>query len=366
MRIGIDARFIGRPGGIGRYTEELVRHLTAKDEGHTYVLFLRDDGLRAFADWSSVNVRKVRAEVPWYTIAEQIRMPGIIDRERCDLVHFPHWNVPLGTRTPFVLTIHDLLLMEHPTRRATTLGSVRYAAKHLGFRIVLSQAVRRARRVMVPSEFVRNEVIKHFPLAAQKTSVIHEGVTVTPLLNPPRPEERERMGMLYVGNAYPHKNLERLLEAVAVVRTSRPDATLTIAGYDDYFFKRLRQFAVERSFAQNIRFIPSPDDATLEELYRRAGIFVIPSRSEGFGLTPLEAMSRGVPVAAARAGSLPEVLGDAALYFNPKKTEEIAAAISRLLGDESLRQELVARGKNQTARYSWDITARETQRIYAR
>ena len=370
MRIGIDARFIGRPGGIGRYTEELVRRLSLCAARHEFFVFLRDEGLRRLGDWSPKNVTKRRAEIPWYGLAEQIRLPGLIDRAQLDLVHFPHWNVPLRIQTPFVLTIHDLLILEHPTARATTWGPVVYAIKRSGHRAVLSQAIRRARRIIVPSEFVKQSIVVHFPQATARTVVIPEGVSTPPPL-PPSLEGREKregefqkVSILYVGNAYPHKNVERLLSAFAMVRETLPGATLTIAGYDDYFFQRLRQFAHKRGLAQNVSFIPSPQDDTLEGLYRAAEVLIMPSETEGFGLPPLEAMARGVPVVSSTGGSLPEVLGDAASFFNPHNTAEMASALKKVLTDSAYREILRTRGRERARRYSWEETARNTMEIY--
>lgn len=364
MTIGIDARFIGRPGGIGRYTEELVWSLSSRATHHTFVLFLRDDGMKRLANFAPPNVRKVRAEVPWYTLAEQIRMPGIIDREQLDLVHFPHWNVPIRTRTPFVLTIHDLIILQHPSLRATTLGPIRYFVKSYGHRLVLRNATRRARRIIVPSEFVRADVCARFPSAASKVVVISEGVRSPPVRSQVS-NVNGQMSVLYVGNAYPHKNLERLIQAFLNVRRIIPSATLTIAGYDDYFFRRTEQFVRTHSGGERIQFIPSPEDDTLESLYHQAALFVMPSETEGFGLPPLEAMARGVPVASSRGGSLPEVLGEAAHYFDPERIAEMSKIMEQALTDPVLRERLITKGKEQAARYSWEAAARGTLAIYA-
>lgn len=335
MRIGIDARFIKRPGGIGRYTDELLKALCALRSPHEFVA--------------------VSPDISWYSVAEQLRMPRIIDREQFDLFHFPHWNVPLRVKTPFVLTIHDLLILEHPSRRATTLDPIRYAIKKLGHRVVLKRAIRRARAIIVPSEFVRNDLARHFPSAAAKTVVIYEGMGHE--ARNMKHETTNGPTLLYVGNAYPHKNLERLIAAFAIVRESVTNAELTIAGYDDYFFRRLPR-------APGVEYVPSPSDDHIEKLYAAATVFAIPSLTEGFGLTPLEAMARGVAVASSRGGSLPEVIGDAAEYFNPTNMEEMAAVLVELLRNDERRAELSKRGRAQATKYSWKTTAKKTLAVY--
>lgn len=358
MRVGIDARFVGTPGGIGRYTEELIRHLGEIDSENEYVLFLRSRGRPQMTTLINADRAKiVITDVLWYTLAEQLRMPAIIDRERLDLVHFPHWNVPLGVRTPFVLTIHDLILFDHPSRRATTQDPLRYMAKSFGHRIVIRNAVRRARKIISPSEYTKRRILERFHIAEEKIVVIPEGVRqlFAPVPSPQSLVPR----VLYVGNAYPHKNLERLLAAFADVRKKIPDAELLIAGNDDYFFKRTSKIGGE-----GVRFIGGPSDEDLENLYASARLFVIPSLVEGFGLTPLEAMARGIPVAASRGGALPEVLGEAAMYFDPERTDEMARVIVEVMTDEGARRELVVRGSQQAARYSWRRAAILTRGVY--
>lgn len=341
MRIGIDARFIKRPGGIGRYTDELLKALRARKSPHEFVALAPD--------------------VPWYTVAEQLKMPGIIDRERFDLFHFPHWNVPLRVKTPFVLTIHDLLILDHPTARATTLGPVRYAIKKFGHRHVLASAIRRARAIIVPSAFVRHDLTRRFPGADNKTFIIPEGVQhESRIIKHETSDNIPRI--LYVGNAYPHKNLIRLLRAFAFVRVAIPTAELTIAGYDDYFFKKIKMDA--KKIAMGVRFVGSPTDDDLEKLYASTTIFVMPSLTEGFGLPPLEAMARGVAVASSRGGSLPEVLGDAAAYFDPLDEQKMADAMIELLRNDELRHALAECGRARSALYSWQTTADRTLEIY--
>src|SRR3989338_3821872 len=360
MRIGIDARFVGTPGGIGRYTEELVRHLGETDTENSYVLFLRPLGSRRLARFLSENSQRFRpviADIRWYPSAEHLRLRRIIDRERLDLVHFPHWNVPLGVRTPFVLTVHDLILFDHPSRRASTLGPLRYAVKSFGHRLVIGSAVRRARKIIAPSEYTKRRIIGRFHISKEKVVVIPEGVSEgSPSINSGTTKANR---ILYVGNAYPHKNLERLLEALAEVRKKIPDAELVIAGNDDCFFKRLKRMS-----GAGVRFVGSPSDEELEDLYASARLFVIPSLVEGFGLTPLEAMARRIPVVSSRGGALPEVLGEAAEYFDPERADEMARVILEALSVESLRRELITRGREQASRYSWRTAAIATRNVY--
>lgn len=369
MKIGIDARMYGPAvggGGLGRYVEQLVNELQQQDQENRYVLFLKRENFDA-CRITNPNFEKRLADAHWYTVKEQLVMPGIIDRERLDLVHFPHWNVPLLLRTPFVVTIHDLILLEQPaSAKTTTRHPAVFALKRIGYRIALWNAVHRSRKIIAVSEYTKSAIKAFFPrVPTEKIEVVYNGVTelchsaTQPLRHSATPY------FLYVGNAYPHKNLETLLHAFSFFVQTHPDIELVLAGRNDQFYERLRKeldvIDVPRA---NVRFVMNPTDAELADLYRHAALYLFPSRSEGFGLPPLEAMSAGIPVAASRATSLPEILGDAALYFSPDDIEEMVEAMERALTDEPLRADLVARGHQQVKRYSWPAMAATIRRIY--
>jgi glycosyltransferase involved in cell wall biosynthesis len=352
-------------GGLGRYVEQLVVELQRHDRENRYVLFLKPENFDACrAD--APNVEKRVADAHWYTAKEQALMPRLIAAESLDLMHFPHWNVPLLCRTPFVATIHDLILLEQPlSARATTRHPAVFALKRAGYNVVLRHAVRSAKRIIVPSAYVKTSISTFFPSSPrEKISVVHEGVTDLSDLGTSHAPTGSPY-LLYVGNAYPHKNLETLLRAFSKFVRMRPDARLVLAGRDDAFYKRLRSSDAWADIPDgSVRFAANPSDADLADLYRGAALYLFPSRSEGFGLPPLEAMSMGVPVAAARATALPEILGDAAIYFSPDDAEEMAAVMDRAVADAALRAQLVARGHARVRLYSWSDMARQTMEIY--
>lgn len=371
MRIGIDARFFGPFGkGLGRYTEELVRGVTSTDTENEYIVFLHPANFSQFEP-PRPGVRKVVAPFRWYTLAEQVRFPALIWREHIDLMHFPHFNVPLYTRVPFLVTIHDLILSRFPTERATTLGPVLYALKHRAYQFVISRAVRRACRVLSVSETTKQEVVEEFGLDPSHVAVTLLGVdherwqqlapaTVLPRWGINRPY------LLFVGNAYPHKNLDRLLAAFRRVREAGHDWQLVLVGRDDYFFRRLRAEAERLNLLQHhaVLFPGFVTDAELARLYHDSLAYVFPSLAEGFGLPPLEAMAAGAVVASSSATSLPEVLGGAALYFDPRSVPDMAAVIERIGTDEALRQELRTRARERILRYDWKVMVQQTLTAY--
>lgn len=370
MKIGIDARFFGPRvggGGLGRYVEELVSHLQAIDHKNQYTIFLRKENFHE-CRITNKNVYKQLVDIPWYTIEEQGKMPGIVARARVDFMHYPHWNIPVFSRVPFLVTIHDLIMLELPhSARVSTKNPLVYGFKHAGFRMVLENAIHRSREIITVSEYTKQSVLKHFCIKQEKIHVVPNGVI------PPREARSISLSalgvyqpyFLYVGNAYPHKNIEMMMHAFALFRENHPYAQLVIAGRKDLFSHRLEREAEELGIkGEPVRFIDLPTDEELAALYKNAALFIFPSRIEGFGIPPLEAMSYGTPVAAARTSSIPEVCKHAAHYFDPDDIEALCE-IMRQAADEPSRFEQSAKdGLRVAESYTWTQTAKMTLNIY--
>ena len=373
MKIAIDARMYGPEfggGGLGRYVEQLVTHLQDLDKEHEYTLFLKPGNAKT-CTITNPNFTKEVVDIHWYTVKEQLKLPGHIDAVGANLVHFPHWNVPLRIKTPFVVTIHDLILLEQPMSakaKATTRNPLVYWAKYAAYKRVLKHAVTASRHIIAVSDYTKAAIQKHFPrVSAEKISVIHEGVTDFPKTEDaalPKALEDETY-FLYVGNAYPHKNLESLMHAFSYFYRLHPEVKLVLAGREDVFYERLKKELDEIDVPNEaVHFVMNPSDAKLRQLYENATLYLFPSKSEGFGLPPLEAMQLGVPVAAARTTSLPEILGDAALYFSPDDLEEMVDVMEQVLENAETRELLRKKGKKQVKKYAWSDMAAATQSIY--
>ncbi|MEK7625089.1 MAG: glycosyltransferase family 1 protein [Patescibacteria group bacterium] len=368
MRIGIDARMYGpQQGGLGRYIEQLILNLEKLNPNADFVIFLRQDNWNDFAP-SNQRFTKVLADVPWYGLREQFELPKIIRETKVDLMHFPHWNVPLFYSKPFVVTIHDLLLLHYPTRRASTLGPVLYFIKNLFFRLILRHAAKRSKKIITVSNFSKEDIVKNLNVSEEKITVTY--LAANPVANPPlpRPSGESKIARpyaLYVGVAYPHKNLDRLLEAWKIFYEKTGNRyQLVLVGKRNYFYdKLLKKFEDLLAMGQVI-FTDFVDDQTLDNLYREASVYVFPSLYEGFGIPPLEAMLHGVPVVASSAASLPEILEGAALYFDPLMTNELAETLISAFENRKLREELSNLGKNILAKYSWLTTAKKTSEVY--
>lgn len=378
MRIGIDARFLGPLGkGLGRYTSELIRSLERLDTENEYVIFLRRENFDSYIP-SNPRFRKVLADFQWYSFEEQFRFPIVLYREQCDLVHFPHFNVPILYRRPFVVTIHDLILLRFPTKRATTLGTFSYRIKFLAYSLVIRNALRSARKIITVSKYTKQDILsQNSGIQPEKISVTYEAAhsfcflarrneayeyfRLAGLLRNEGGHDILRPYALYVGNAYPHKNLERLIS----VFSEFPDkeARLVLIGKEDYFYARLKRYAARKN-ARGVIFPGFVPDSVLDEFYLRARCYVFPSLYEGFGLPPLEAMAKGVPVVAANTSCLPEILGDAALFFDAWDNVSLREAIVRMWGDVALQETFRQRGYRRVSEFSWETLGAETLQVY--
>lgn len=373
MRIGVDARFFGPAGkGLGRYTEKLIKNLERVDFENQYVVFLRQENWDEYTPAAS-NFKKVKADLPWYTFSEQIFLPRILAREKLDLMHFPHFNVPMIYRRKFIVTIHDLILLKYPTKRATTLGPMLYKIKYWGYKKTINRAIARASKIITVSNYTKSELVDYFKIDPQKVEVVYEAADSVESGQLSFPDDlflkRHKITkpfLLYVGNAYPHKNLERLLLVFQKLKSKNFPYQLVLVGKEDYFYHRLKAQALRLGLLEKdeVVFFGFATQRELAALYQKASLYIFPSYVEGFGLPPLEAMNYGLPVLASSAASLPEILGKAALYFDPKNENETQRVILKATSDEQLRRSLIRLGYSQVKKYSWQKTAQKTKEIY--
>ena len=368
MKIGIDARMYGsQQGGLGRYIEQLILHLEKIDTANEYVVFLRRANYDHYTPTHS-NFKKILADIPWYGWQEQIQLPQIIAKEKVDLMHFPHWNVPLLYNHDFVVTIHDLLLLHYPSRQASTLGPVKYFIKNLLFKLTLNHAVKKSQKIITVSEFSKQDIVKTLKINQEK--IIVSLLSPTPLsleYNPPFSLRTKyninKPYWLYVGVAYPHKNLTFLVDAWKIFHKTNSDYQLVLVGRKNYFYKQLSQY-IKQNHITDVVFTDYVPDLELPELYQNASLYVFPSLYEGFGLPPLEAIQYELPVIASNSTCLPEILGDAALYFDPKNTADLITKANLALTDQNIRTNLIENGQKNLQKYSWETTAKQTLQIY--
>ena len=370
MRIGIDGRFFGPEGtGIGRYTEKLIENLEILDNKNDYFIFLRKANFSLYNP-GCPNFHKVLSDVQWYSLKEQVVMPASLLAQKLDLVHFPQINIPLLYPGKFVVTLHDLTKINFRDQAATLHSPLVYQAKHLAFTFILKQALKRAQMIFTPSEFVKNELSQTMKIDKNKIVTTYESADDFALkFFPGEGMVKEVLGrysikspyILYLGNAYPHKNLERLMEALLKID---PQVTLVCIIKRDVFSQRITAKAKNLGIRNRVVFVPGVSDEYLKVFLSQAECLVFPSLSEGFGLPGLEAMAVGCPVVAANATSLPEVYQEAAVYFDPYNVADIASKVSSVIKNEKMKIDLRKKGREQVKKYSWKKMAEDTLKAY--
>src|SRR3989344_5135921 len=333
MKIVIDARMY-QESGVGRYIRNLIENLKKIDKQNEYILFSPD--------------------IKWYSIKEQIKLPKLLEDLKPDLVHFPHFNVPIFYRGKFVVTIHDLIHQHYGMQRATTHGPLIYKLKQFGYKKVFANAIKKSEKILVPSNFVKNQLIKDWQVDAEKIVVTYEAVddkilhSATKKLTKPY-ALNPKPYLFYVGNVHPHKNVEGLIKAFFKLKKDHKDLKLVLAGSDHYFWQRIKKEFKD----DGIIYKGYISDEELVTLYKNAICFVMPSFEEGFGIPILEAMALSCPIISSNAGSLPEVGGDACLYFDPHDEEDMINKINKIINDENLRKDLIKKGLIRYKKFSW-------------
>lgn len=377
MRIAIDARMMGpeTTRGIGRYIEELIGAMLEVAPEHQYILVTRRADHR-FASHPSVET--VVADVPWYGLAEQFRMARIFAKIHPDVLHIPHWNVPVLYGCPYVITIHDLILRHAPesAKASTRIAPIRWI-KRLGYRLVIARAIRQASAILVPTDFVARDVASFYPDAKGKIRVTGEGMpalqvrgassVVRGSSHAPRTTDHapDLPYLLYVGAAYPHKGLQDLLTAWPKISILFPKLRLKVAGEKDAFM-RAHETRVEQEKLRTISFHGRVAEDELLRLYDGALAFIYPTHLEGFGLPALEALARGCPVLSSNAEPLPDVLGkDGAIFFQSGEPNAILGAVQELMRDPlRARQNAASAGPSLAERHDWKRAAACTLGAY--
>ena len=304
-------------------------------------------------------------------------------------MHVTHFNAPIFYKSKFIVTIHDLIHHRFTQESATTHNPYVFKIKRFAYHHVIAHAINASQTILTPSNFVKNEIVKTFRVDPAKITVTYEAAEEEYSRKPqtPDPGTQNLLGeynikqpfIIYVGNAYPHKNLERLLEAFEILTKrhsrsaqrndqahsgSEKELKLVLVCPRDIFWKRLKEKIEELRLEEKVILTGYIPPKELSEVLRSAQVYVFPSLSEGFGIPGLNAMAAGLPVVCSNIPTLKEVYGDAALYFNPGSPKDIAAKIKQVMTDKKTRSELVKKGQNHVKKYSWQKMAQETLKVY--
>jgi len=370
MRILLDGRLYGlENAGLGRYVINLIEGLAEIDDKNQYLILLRKryfNRLKLPKNW-----QKVLADFRHYSLLEQIRLPGLIRKQNPDIIHFPHFNVPIFCPKPFVVTIHDILMHKYKGREATTLPLPIYRLKRFFYRPVFKKAVIASVKIIVPSKAVKKELVDYYRLDGDKIIVTYEGLDkrVVPKGSGKGLLKKYKLTspyFIYAGNAYLHKNLRRAIEAVVSLNKQRKEKViLAIASARNIFTERLERVIKELKADKYVRLLGFVPDEDLGHLYKNSQAFVYPSFSEGFGLPGLEAIAAGTLVLASEIAVFKEVYKDNVLYFNPFDFSSIESSLEEALKMPAVRRrELIRKAQEFIQRYSWSKMAKQTLKIY--
>jgi glycosyltransferase involved in cell wall biosynthesis len=387
MRIGIDINCWPCRRGFGRFTRALVTALLAEPGGHEYVL-LADRSTAACADLpigapvaaagTAVAASTAASAYGNRSIGDLLAMRRMTARQRLDLIWFPavYSYYPVAGRTPCLVTFHDTIAEALPEKVFPTWRG------RLLWNLKCRLALRRAAGIITVSQASARALAEHFRIAPGRIGVITEGPSepygrpaepVNPQMLQRRDLEAGCRFFLYVGGISPHKNLGTLLHAFAQLRRTRAyeDVRLLVVGdyAGDVFhtcYQALQDLTGTLNLRGQIRFTGYVPDEELVHLYAAAQALVLPSLLEGFGLPAVEAMACGCPVLASSAGSLPEVVGDAGLLFDPQDAGAICAAMRRVLDNVDLRSQLSERGRQRCERFTWQRSAELLRELFER
>ena len=304
-----------------------------------------------------------RNRVQW-VLGEQALLPRLATRAGVDLMHSLASTAPLRGRFRRVVTVHDLIYARFPEAHS--------GLRDKGMRVLVPAAARRSDRVITDSQSTRKDLIELVGINPERIDVVPLGMGAVQREQPlSEADTRERFGLqartvlLSLSAKRPHKNLATLISALARISPeTRP--VLVLPGYPTPHENELRAHAVRAGVADDLRFPGWIASQEVESLWAIADAFVFPSLYEGFGLPVLEAMVRGVPVACSNASSLPEVVGDAALLFDPHDENALASAVVRVMHDSALRARLVELGRQRVRQFTWGRTAQLTLQSYVR
>jgi glycosyltransferase involved in cell wall biosynthesis len=367
VRIGIDATALPHQlTGAGNYVFQLISALARSDRTNEYLVFTTSHQAEALGV-EREGFRVVRRDFPGRGMRlawEQVGLPGLVRRHKLDLLHSPHYTMPLKHSARSVVTFHDLTFVLYP--------ELHQPAKRIFFPAMMRWSARHAQRIITVSESTRSDLVRTFGVSPNRVTTVLSAADTD--YRPAAPalvaDVSARYGLrpggylLYVGVLEPRKCLDQLVEAFGRIAPAADGLELIIAGKRGWMYDQIFGQVAALGLENRVRFPGYVPRADLPALYSGARAFVYPSRYEGFGLPVLEAMSCGTPVVTTNVSSMPEVAGDGALLVDPDDVAGLAAALARIVHDASLRQELSARGQARARTFSWERCARDTIKVY--
>lgn len=358
-KLGIDARLYGQTG-VGVYLRNLIHYLQMiwKEEHQVYVYVLPQD--ESVVHLNHENFTKRVVPYRWHTIEEQTSFLSRLNKDSLDLMHFTYFSYPVMYKKKFIATIHDLTPLLFKTGRASTQNPLLYELKYQFFKYILTSQVKNAAHIITPTETIRNRLTETYGQQyAAKITSIYEGVDY--LLQETKENKNlksqfKKPFFIYVGNFYPHKNIENLVKAFKDVKE---EVDLVLVGPNDFFASRIKTIVSEIHQEERIRMY---NNATREDavfFYKNAVGLIHPSLSEGFGLPIIESVYFNLPIIASDIPVFNEILGDTFTKFDPRSVQNITETINTFLEKKSRTHY-----KNLLEKFSFAHMTGETYKLY--
>lgn len=360
-RIGIDGRLINQTG-VGVYIRNLLHYLDTSDHEIEYYVYAFPDDFKTFPD----KARLIKRPAPyrWHSVAEQALFLKTLNKDDLDLMHFTYFSFPYFYTRPFVITIHDLTPLLFKTGRATTLPVPLFNIKHTAYKRVLFQGIRKSKHVIVPSEAVRSDILSSFgEQYKNKIVVTNEGIDFelqkmsanNSILTEIKDFLQGEEFFMYVGNSYPHKNVENLLKAFSKVNAP---IKLLLIGPNDFFSKDITNKIKHLNVSNRVLQLFNISQEKKIALFKQAKALIQPSLSEGFGLPVVEAQYFGCPVIASKIPVFNEIVHESTPRFDPLDIDSIRAALTKAA------QNKLTIPKLDSKRFSFENMTKKTQQIY--
>lgn len=330
-RVGIDARLFSQTG-VGIYIKNLLHYLEkVAPKNIEFFIYLRSIDLNKI-EFKKTNFKKRPADYSWHSLNEQYGFLQTLNRDRLDLMHFTYFSYPYFYRKPFIMTIHDLTPLLYKTGRASTKNILLYNIKYQAYKLLTRRALRFAKKIITPTTAVKSEIVKFFgPHLAEKIIVTYEGVNyeLAGAVGASQLKKNyKKPFFLYVGNFYPHKNVEKLINAFSSIDKK---FNLVLVGPDDFFSKRITKLIEKLQLTDRVCLFKGANIGQLVFFYQNASALINPSISEGFGLPLIEAAYFKLPIIASDISVYREILGDNYVSFDPDNQLDIAEKINSLI-----------------------------------
>jgi glycosyltransferase involved in cell wall biosynthesis len=364
MRIGLDLRMLGGGSGIDRYITELSKQILNLDKTNQYVLFFHD--AENANKYTHFGHKCVVTGIRHYSFAEQLKFPQILNRENLDVMHFPHFNVPIMYRKAFVVTIHDLTHTLFPGRKLS------HIIHRIAYRMVFRSAINNSKKIIAVSEATKKSIMEYFGIKSEKITVVYEGYNEVFAMTD-KWEAFQKVSakfgitkkyLLYVGAWRRYKNLSMLARAFDQLIAKGADLELVLAGEPDPFYPEIESSIRGIKSIDRVKILGRVTDEDLKQLYNATTLFVLPSLTEGFGLIALEAAASGVPVVCSDIPVLREIMGQGAEYFDPQNLDNMTDVLGNLLNDPKRLEELANLALSRSRHFSWKQAGQQTLEVY--